>query len=80
MRLAFIGGGVMAEAIVSGVLQGKIANSEDLTISEPITSRCEYLAQNYKVRTTGNNREAIDGADLVIIAIKPQTLGTILDE
>ena len=80
MRLAFIGGGVMAEAIISGVLQGKIANPEDLTIGEPITSRSEYLAQNYKVRTTGNNREAIDEADLVILAIKPQTLGPILDE
>jgi pyrroline-5-carboxylate reductase len=80
MRLAFIGGGIMAEAIISGVLQGEIANPNDLIIGEPITSRSEYLAQNYKVRTTGNNRDAINEADLVILATKPQILGQILDE
>ncbi len=77
MKLAFIGGGTMAEAIIGGVLSAKLASPEDICVGEPISDRGQYLNGQYGVLTTQDNLKAADGADLVVLAIKPQELGTV---
>jgi len=77
MKLAFIGGGTMAEAIIGGVLSAKLASPEDICVGEPISDRGQYLNDQYGVLTTQDNLKAADGADLVILAIKPQELETV---
>ena len=71
-RIAFIGGGMMAEAILKGMLHAEIAEPELITISDPSAERRAYLEANYKVNTTGCNVEAVATAGLVILAVKPQ--------
>lgn len=77
MKLAFIGGGTMAEAIIGGVLSAKLARPEDICVGEPISDRGQYLNGQYGVLTTQDNLKAADGADLVVLAIKPQELETV---
>ena len=55
MRLAFIGGGTMAEAIIGGVLSAKLATPEDICVGEPVPERCQYLSSRYGVPTDQDN-------------------------
>jgi pyrroline-5-carboxylate reductase len=74
MKLAFIGGGTMAEAIIHGVLAAKIASPGDIRVGEPLAERRQDLAQRYGVQAGPSNLEAAHGADLVLLAVKPQDL------
>lgn len=76
MKLGFIGGGVMAEALITGI---KDSNLEaGITVGEPIASRREYLAA-LGVTVTDDNAAAIDGADIVVLAVKPQQFDDVAE-
>ena len=74
MRLAFIGGGTMAEAILGGVLAADLAQPGEVAVGEPIPQRRDYLSERYGVNTYQDNIETAEGADLVVMAVKPQDL------
>ena len=78
MKLAFIGGGVMAEAIIGGVLASNLASPEDISVGEPVNERREQLAKKYELQAFADNANAIKGADLVILAVKPQSLPDVM--
>lgn len=78
MNVAFIGGGVMAEAIISGMREAAL--DVDITVSEPIPERACYLAQTYGVTIAPNNADAVTNADLAVLSVKPQQLGDVADE
>ena len=80
MRLAFIGGGVMAEAIIGGVLNARLASPETVSVGEPVAARREYLAHTHGVTAFADNADAISGADLIFLAIKPQALPDALPD
>ena len=74
MKIGFIGGGTMAEAILGGMLDAGVADAGDITIGEPVAARRDYLAERYGVGVTDANRAAVNGADLIALAVKPQDL------
>ena len=80
MKLAFIGGGIMAEAILRGVLDARLAEGGDVCVGEPRAERREYLAQQFGVRSDQDNQVAAQGADLVVLAIKPQDLPSVFKQ
>ena len=80
LKLAFIGGGTMAEAILSGVLDNKLAAPGGICVGEPISGRRSYLSERYGVETTSDNVDAAATADMVVLAVKPQQLGDVLGE
>ena len=80
MKITFIGGGVMAEAILGGILDGGVANAEDISFGEPVAERREALAGAYGVTADADNIKVIDGADIVILAMKPQNLHSAMEE
>ncbi len=69
MRLAFIGGGVMAEAIIAGARAANIP--ADIIVGEPVKARRDALAK-YQVETNSDNRAVAKGADIIVLAVKPQ--------
>ena len=91
-RLAFIGCGVMAEAIMAGLLRKQLVTAEQIVGSHPRTARREELYTKYATRMFESNREAVlevhpgDSADapragsMVILAVKPQRLNRVLQE
>jgi len=79
MRLTFIGGGAMGEAMVRCVLARSVAVPQDIMVSDVDRSRRELLAREYGVGTSADNRNAIDGADLIVLAVKPQDLLRAID-
>jgi len=80
MRLAFIGGGTMAEAILKGVLDAGVAAPGDIAVGEPRADRREFLAKEYGVKNHAGNAEAAAGADLVVLAVKPQDLPYVFSQ
>ena len=80
MKLSFIGGGVMGEAIIKSVLAKGVAAPADITVSDVSQSRRDTMNKTYGVKTTASNREAADGAEAVVLAVKPQDLSKVLGE
>jgi pyrroline-5-carboxylate reductase len=74
VKIGFIGGGNMAEAILSAILRQNVASSGDISVSDIDSAKLNSLAQKYRVKVTGDNRQALEGKDIIILAIKPQVL------
>lgn len=72
--IAFIGSGVMAEAMISGLLRQELIGPEAITASDPSTERGQTLAARYGINTTTDNAEAARVAQIVVLAVKPQVL------
>jgi pyrroline-5-carboxylate reductase len=87
-RLAFIGCGVMAEAIIAGLLRNQLVTADQIVGSHPRAARREELYAKYAVRMFESNREAAleahpvdeQTASLLILAVKPQRLSKVLQE
>src|SRR6185503_11698214 len=75
--IATVGSGVMAEAMIAGILRGKLVEPGQVVASHPRAERREELAQEYGIRTVTSNVEAVDGADVILFGIKPQMLGRV---
>jgi pyrroline-5-carboxylate reductase len=80
MKIAFIGGGNMGEAMLAAVLTKNLAVAKDITVSDVSEARRHYLMQRYFVGVSANNIEAAHGKDIVLLAIKPQTLPVVMVE
>ena len=80
MKIAFIGGGVMAEAIIGGILAANLTPRWDINIGEPVEARREYLAQTHGIQVFANNADAVEETELVILAVKPQSLPEVLPD
>lgn len=78
LRVAFIGGGTMGEAILSAILGKGLSRTTDVGVSDVSEKRLEYLRQKYGVAVTGNNRRAVENKDVVILAVKPQNVAEVL--
>jgi len=77
-NIAFIGPGVMAEAMISGLLRKKLAKPENLTASGPRSERIEELHKKYGIRSTVDNAVAAARADVVVLSVKPQRLSEVM--
>ncbi|NLU84110.1 pyrroline-5-carboxylate reductase [Rhodococcus sp. HNM0569] len=69
-RIAVVGGGRIGEALVSGLLQSGHA-VKDLVVSERSETRGEQLADKYSVRVTSDTADAVEGARVIVVAVKP---------
>ena len=92
-QLSFIGCGVMAEAIIAGLLRQKLVLPEQITGSHPRAARRAELEAKYGMRVFESNRQAVTeplsaegtGSEvrsnsIIILAVKPQRLALVLNE
>jgi pyrroline-5-carboxylate reductase len=79
-KIAFLGTGNMAEALVKGLLRAGAATPAELVCAEPREERRKEIAARYGVRSVASNREAVAGADVVVLSVKPQVVDAVLDE
>ena len=80
MKVCFIGGGVMGEAMVKSLLTKEKVKERDIVVSDVSESRRELLKQRYGVEVMNNNRAAAERADTVVLAVKPQELSTVMTD
>jgi pyrroline-5-carboxylate reductase len=87
-RLAFIGCGVMAEAIIAGLLRKKLVSPEQIAGSHPRQTRREEMHVKYGIEMFENNRDAVtevspetpDESSIIVLAVKPQRLHSVLQQ
>lgn len=77
-KIAFIGPGVMAEAMIAGLIRQKLADPENLLASGPREERGLELREKYGIRTTTDNAAAASEADVVVLSVKPQRLTDVM--
>ena len=80
MKIAFIGGGNMGEAILGALLEKKLSVPADICVSDISEPRRQYLKKQYNIAVTPRNREAVTGKDVVVLAVKPQNLPEVMTD
>ena len=80
MKIAFIGGGNMGEAILSVTLDKRLSSPQGISISDTSEIRRQHLQQKYGVAVMSDNRLAVDTSQVVVLAIKPQNLAEVMAE
>jgi len=77
-RLAFIGGGVMAGAMIHALIRASIVTADQIRVGEPVAERRDELMSTYGVMATADNVEAARDADIVVLSVKPQVLPRVM--
>jgi pyrroline-5-carboxylate reductase len=80
MKIAFIGGGNMGEAVVAAILKKGVAKPQTIIVSDIADPRRKLLKKRYGVAVTGSNQQAVDIGDILILAVKPQNLAGVVKE
>ncbi len=75
--IATVGSGVMAEAMIAGLLRGNLVGPRQVVASHPRAERRVELEATHGIRVVASNVEAVEGADVVILAVKPQMLARV---
>ncbi|MCA1727798.1 MAG: pyrroline-5-carboxylate reductase [Actinobacteria bacterium] len=79
-RVAFLGGGKMGEALVSGLLRSGGRGTEDIMVTARREERAQELAERHDVQATLSNPEAVAWADALVITVKPQDMEALLEQ
>ncbi len=80
LDIAFVGSGQMAEAMIKGLLDRDMVAAVRVRASGPRAERAAYLRERYGIQATTDNLAAVDGADAVVLSVKPQLLPHIEPE
>ena len=79
-KLALIGAGKLGEGLLSSLLASQLVPVERVAVTVAHQPRADYLAEKYGVEAGTSNPKAVSGADLVLIALKPQQVQGFLQE
>src|SRR5262245_57720920 len=77
-RIAVLGAGKLGESLIGGLLDSGLVSREQLAATAKHPERLEALQSRLRIRTTLDNREAVRGASVVILAVKPQAMDEVL--
>ena len=77
-RIAFLGGGVMGEAMIRAVLDRHVVPPSHVTVTAPRRERRAELAKQFTIAAVASNAEAAKDADVVVLSVKPQVLPAVM--
>lgn len=78
MKIASIGAGRMASALVRGLVQAKVCTADEISVSDPVAAARDQLATSLGARSSATNAEAVAGADVVLLCVKPNDVAAAL--
>src|SRR5262245_10034872 len=79
-KIAFLGGGQMTEALIGGVLAAQLCSAQSIWATDPVSTRRDHLKGAFGIRVGEDNRAAVAWAEVVLLAVKPQILPSLLEE
>jgi pyrroline-5-carboxylate reductase len=77
-NIGFIGGGQMGEALIRGVIQSGLYAADTVMVAEPDSKRRAFLEETYQVQTSEAGALVWASCATVILAVKPQVMGSLL--
>ena len=79
-KIAILGAGKIGESLIAGLLSSGWRRPEEIVATSRREARLAELAERHGVATTRSNREAVDAAAIVVIAVKPQDIEELMRE
>jgi pyrroline-5-carboxylate reductase len=79
-RIGIIGIGKMGEALISGLIRSKLTDPSKVGVSDINLERKEYISAKYSVTCYPETDDLINNSDIVVIAVKPRDMKTVLDD
>ncbi|MGI8846642.1 MAG: pyrroline-5-carboxylate reductase [Candidatus Dormibacteria bacterium] len=79
-HIGIVGAGVMAEAMLAGLLERRLIDPGNVVASHPSDKRREELRERHAIGVVTGNAQALAGADVILLAVKPQMLPTVMPE
>lgn len=77
--IGFIGGGNMAQALLTGILKAGLTHANHIWVSDIRLEQLDVLKDLYGIHTTADNKELTAQADVIVLSVKPQVMGDVLD-
>ena len=79
-NVAFLGGGKMGEALVSGLIRAGGRREDEIMVTCRRGKRANELSDRYGIEATLNNTEAVEWADVLVLMVKPQDMEALLEQ
>ena len=79
-RIAVIGAGHMGRALIGGMVRGKLTSARNIVASRRDEDALAALRKQWGIKTSVDNKKAVAGADVVILAVKAQVAKAVLAE
>jgi pyrroline-5-carboxylate reductase len=79
-KIAFLGGGNMAEALIKGMLSAGVAKADQIFVSDVSNERLEHLNKTYGIVIQRSNRDAATQAGIILLSVKPQIIDVVLSK
>ncbi len=79
-KIAFIGSGIMGEAMIRGLLDQKIVQPDQIITADPWQERLTELQKTYGIQVTAHNSEAAELGQVIVLSIKPQSFSAVLPD
>jgi pyrroline-5-carboxylate reductase len=79
-KIAFLGGGNMAEALIKGLLAAGTARPDQITVSDVSADRLAHMKKAYSITPAKTNSDAAREAGIIILSVKPQMIDRVLGE
>ena len=77
--IGFLGSGNMAEALIKGIIEAKLYESENVFVSDIRAERLEFLTDKYGVTSVESNAEMAGKVEILVLSIKPQKMSEALE-
>lgn len=78
-KIAFIGGGAIAEAILRGMLKSGLVSAAQVTVCDVVAERLSFIHSSLAVATSLDGAETAAKADVLFLTVKPQVIGGVLE-
>ena len=79
-KVAVIGGGKMGSIIAQALISRKLVPAKDIIVTDIDAARLDFLRSSMQLKVSQNNEKAVKGADVIILAVKPQNMASTLAE
>jgi pyrroline-5-carboxylate reductase len=79
-KVAFLGGGRMGEALVSGLIRSGGRSVDEIMVTSRREERSRELAETYRIDSTLSNADAVSWADVLVLTVKPQDMEVLLSQ
>lgn len=78
--VAFIGSGIMGEAMIRGLITRDIVDPQQIIAADPMAERLDDLRGRYGIRVTNSNAEAAEAGQVIVLSVKPQNLPEVMPD
>lgn len=77
-KIAFLGGGNMAEALIKGMLAAGVVKSDGMIVNDVSPDRMAYLEKSFGIKAQSSQKDAVTAAGIILLCVKPQIIDAVL--